>query len=147
MGTSKDKNRKSGMSGMQNAIQRSVNTSTSYQSMPPTPFFFGGGRVRRWQPEATAGQKDPLVDKMGNPLKGMDQTRQATTGVGKLGRPLGRRIAGGPFGMMTGGKATARMSKRKSDDTPGKTKEVEIPNPTLPIEGPKKASQGLNGNV
>ncbi len=141
MGSSKNNRLKKGF-GMEGS------ESSRNRPMPPIPYLFSSrGRVRRWQPEATAGQKDPLVDKMGNPLKGMDQTRQATTGVGKLGRPLGRRLAGGPFGMVTGGKATATMSKRKSDDTPGKTKEVEIPNPTLPIEDPKKASQGLNGNV
>jgi hypothetical protein len=139
VGTSKNKSFKS---GIQNASQQSI------KSAQPLPFFFTQrGRARRFQPEATAGQKDPLVDKMGNPIKGIDQTREATTGVGKLGRPVGGRLAGGPFGMITGGKATATMSKRKSDDTPGKTKEVEIPNPTPPIEDPKKASQGLNGNV
>lgn len=108
---------------MQNAIQQAVNTGTSSPQIKPVqPIpFTPRGRATISRPEPA--RKDPLVDKMGNPLRGVGQERQAFTGVSRLGRPLSNKLAGG--------KATASVTS-----VPGRksslNKQVIVPNPTPP---------------
>ena len=84
-------------------------------------------------------RRDPLVDKMGNPLRGKKEERVTATGVNRLGKSFS--LAGAATkpatALLGGGKATATMPGRKA----GKSKVVDVPMPPRP-EGPQRARQG-----
>ena len=123
MGTSKNSSFKSG-------IQNAVTSSSKINPIQPIPFSQRGANLS----QARARGQDPLVDKMGNPIKGITPVRQAVTGVSRLGRPLTKGLSGGKA------TATATVPGRKAS----KNKQVDIQNPTTP-NTPHRATQGLLG--
>ena len=113
--------------------------------------------TRFFNPNETG--RDPLVDKMGNPIKGAKGKRSVFTGVSSLGRVIPRtgqasasRIRPGQFRFDGPPPKTTRTSvpKRKVGGAvgPRATKNIEVPNPnppaiSIPFGESQKASQGL----
>ena len=122
MGKSKNSSFKSG-------IQNAVTSSSKINPIQPIPFSQRGANLS----QARARGQDPLVDKMGNPIKGITPVRQAVTGVSWFGRPLTKGSSGGI--------ATATVPGRKA----AKNRQVDVQNPTTP-QTPHRATQGFLRN-
>ena len=113
--------------------------------------------TRFFSPNETG--RDPLVDKMGNPIKGAKGKRSVFTGVSSLGRVIprtGQASASGirpdqPLGKPIPNTTRTSVPKRKAGSGavgPRKTKNIEVPNPNPPVTSmlfgtPQRASQGL----
>ena len=112
--------------------------------------------TRFFNPNETG--RDPLVDKMGNPIKGAKGKRSVFTGVSSLGRVIprtGRASASGirpdhPFAKPVPNTTRTSVPKRKAGGAVGPrgTKNIEVPNPnppaiSIPFGESQKASQGL----